>query len=62
MMRTATLLAGALAGLLAAGCRIATSQQPGYKAAERTNAVSNKHTLSESPTLERPAPQPAPGP
>ncbi|MDJ0366264.1 hypothetical protein QMK33_13980 [Hymenobacter sp. H14-R3] len=52
-----------LAGLpLAAGCRIATSRAPERKAAVRANAISNKHILTESPTLERPAPKVVPGP
>lgn len=63
MLRAATLITTALAGLLlAAGCRIATPHEPGHKQAVRANAISNKHTLTESPTLERPAPRPAPGP
>ncbi|GAA4501860.1 hypothetical protein GCM10023172_24310 [Hymenobacter ginsengisoli] len=41
-------------------CRISTSHAPGYKEAVRTNAISNKHILSEEPTLERAAPRVAP--
>lgn len=62
MMRMVVFCTGLLAGLLLAGCRLATPHQPGYKQAVRTNAISNKHTLTESPTLERPAPRPVPGP
>ena len=58
MVRTAILGLG----LLAAGCRIATPHGAERKEAVRANAVSNKHILSESPTLERPAPRVVPGP
>jgi hypothetical protein len=57
MMRRAFLLTGVLGGLLLAGCRISASRAPGYKEAVRTNAISNKHILSEEPTLERAAPR-----
>lgn len=61
MMRTFSLLTVVLAGLLA-GCRMAAPQRAGQKEAVRANAISNKHILTEQPTLERPAPQPTPGP
>ena len=62
-MRSATLYAGLLAGLLlAAGCRIATPRQPGYKEAVRANAISNKRILTEQPILEHAAPRVVPGP
>jgi hypothetical protein len=52
-----------LVGLLAAaGCRIAAPHGAERKAAVRANAVSNKHIVTESPTLERPAPKVVPGP
>jgi hypothetical protein len=60
MMRRAFFLIGVLGGLWLAGCRISTSRAPGYKEAVRTNAISNKHILSEEPTLERAAPRMAP--
>lgn len=59
-MRRTFLFMGMLAGLLA-GCRT-TSRSPGYKDAVRANAISNKHILSEEPTLERPAPRVVPAP
>jgi len=63
VMRTFLLWAGLLAGLLlAAGCRVAPGQRAGHREAERTNAISNKHTVTDSPTLERPAPQVVPAP
>jgi hypothetical protein len=60
MMRRAPLLIGVLAGLLLGGCRISTSRAPGRKEAMRTNAISNKHILTEQPTLERATPHVAP--
>ncbi|WP_208133013.1 MULTISPECIES: hypothetical protein [Hymenobacter] len=60
MMRGISLLAGVLTGLVLTSCRISTSHAPGYKEAVRTNAISNKHILSEEPTLERAAPRVAP--
>lgn len=63
MMRISILGLGLLAGLLlAAGCRIATPHGAERKEAVRANAVSNKHILTESPTLERPTPKVEPGP
>ncbi|GEM_PF-1427421 len=63
MMRMFLLYAGLLAGLLlAASCRLAPGQRAGHREAERTNAISNKHTVTDSPTLERAAPQVVPGP
>ena len=59
MLRRLFLYTGLLAGLLPAGCRT-TSHTPGHKEAVHTNAISNKHILSEEPTLERPAPRVAP--
>ena len=59
-MRRTSLFSGVLVGLLLAGCRISTSRAPGYKEAVRTNSISNKHILSEQPTLERPAPRVVP--
>jgi hypothetical protein len=59
-MRRAFFLSGLLGGLLLVGCRISTSRAPGYKEAVRTNAISNKHILSEQPTLERAAPRVVP--
>ncbi|MVN76139.1 hypothetical protein GO988_07360 [Hymenobacter sp. HMF4947] len=62
-MRASFLWAGALAGLaLLAGCRLAPTQQVAHKEAVRTNAISNKHTISESPTLERAEPRLPPQP
>lgn len=61
-MRTATLWAGLLAGLLATGCRVAASRSASRKEAVRANAISNKHILTEQPTLERAAPRVVPGP
>ena len=55
------LVCGAL-GL--AGCQV-SPRQPGRREALRTNAISNKHGVTESPTLERAAPTtptPPPGP
>jgi hypothetical protein len=60
MMRGISLFTGVLAGLLLTSCRISASHAPGYKEAVRTNAISNKHILSEQPTLERPAPRVTP--
>ncbi len=63
MLRTSILRLSLLAGLLlAAGCRIAAPHGAERKEAVRANAVSNKRIFTESPTLERPAPRPAPGP
>jgi hypothetical protein len=59
MIRRTSLVIGVLAGLLLAGCRT-TSRSPGRKEAIRANAISNKHILSEEPTLERPAPRVTP--
>jgi hypothetical protein len=56
MMRTAPLLTGLLAGLLA-GCGVATPHTAARQEARRTNAISNKHITSEEPTLERAAPR-----
>lgn len=62
-LRAVGVCVGGLAGLLgAAGCRVAPAQQAARREAARTNAISNKHTTTESPTLERAAPRPAPGP
>ena len=60
MMRRAFFLIGVLGGLWLVGCRISASREPGYKEAVRTNAISNKHILSEEPTLERAAPRVVP--
>ncbi|QKG58074.1 hypothetical protein GKZ68_16460 [Hymenobacter sp. BRD128] len=60
MMRPTSLFIGMLAGLLLCGCRISSSHAPGYKEAVRTNAISNKHLVSEPPALERPAPRVGP--
>ena len=60
MMRRVLLLIGVLGGLWLAGCRISASREPGYKEAVRTNAISNKHILTERPTLEHAAPRVAP--
>ena len=51
-----------LAGLLATGCRVATSRSASRKEAVRANTISNKHILTEQPTLERAAPRVVPGP
>ncbi len=57
----ASLCAGVLAELLLGGsCRISTSHAPGRREAVRTNAISNKHMLTEQPTLERATPRVAP--
>jgi hypothetical protein len=61
-MRTAILWAGILAGLLATGCRVATPRSASRKEAVRANTISNKHILTEQPTLERAAPRVEPGP
>ncbi|WP_151086768.1 hypothetical protein [Hymenobacter baengnokdamensis] len=61
-MRTSILRISFLGGLLLLGCRMVGPQQAGRKAAGRANIISNKHILTESPTLEHPAPKPAPGP
>ena len=47
-MRTAILWAGVLAGLLATGCRVATSRSAERKEAVRANTISNKHILTET--------------
>ena len=60
MVRQTFLLIGVLAGFLLGGCRISTSRAPGRKEAVRANAISNKHILTEQPTLERAAPRVAP--
>jgi len=55
--------AGVVGGLLlAAGCRVATPRSAEYRQAAHANALSNKHVLTESPTLERAAPSVPPGP
>ncbi len=59
-MRTAILWACLLAGLSATGCRVGTSHSAERRAAERANTISNKHTLTEQPTLERAAPRVVP--
>jgi hypothetical protein len=59
MMRQTSLSIGVLAGLLLGSCST-TSRAPGHKEAVRANAISNKHLLSEEPTLERPAPRVVP--
>ena len=41
---------------LLAGCRVAGPTRAARRAARQANGVSNKHILTESPTLERPAP------
>jgi len=46
-------------GLLLGSCRTA-SRTPGHKEAVRANAISNKHILTEQPTLERAAPRVVP--
>ena len=57
MKHLAPLRIGALAGLLlAAGCQLVAPRPDSRKAALRANAIPNKHTISESPTLERPEP------
>ena len=57
MKHLATLRIGVLAGLLLlAGCQLAAPRQDSRRAALRANAISNKRTLTESPTLERPEP------
>jgi hypothetical protein len=61
MMRRTFLLTGALAGLLLGSCST-TVRSPAHKQAVRANAISNKHILSEEPTLERPAPRVVPAP
>lgn len=62
MLRRTLLITGVLAGLLLAGCRTSTSRTSAHKEAVRTNAISNKHVLTEEPTLERPQPRVAPAP
>jgi hypothetical protein len=59
MPRRIFLYASVLAGLLATGCRT-TSRTPAHREAVRANAISNKHILTEQPTLERAAPRVAP--
>jgi len=59
-MRWTFLWMSVLAGLL--GSCSTTSRSPGHKEAVRANAISNKHILSEEPTLERPAPRVVPAP
>ena len=59
MMRRTFLVGGVLAGLLLGSCSTA-SRAPAHKEAMRANAISNKHILSEEPTLERPAPRVVP--
>ena len=59
-MRIYLRLLGCLA-LALAGCQVAP-HTTGRKEAQRTNSLSNKHTVTESPTLERPEPTPPPGP
>jgi len=61
MMRWTFLWMSVLAGLLLGSCST-TSRSPGHKEAVRANAISNKHILSEEPTLERPAPRVVPAP
>ena len=53
-MRTLLLLLGC-AALALAGCQV-VPRSAGRRAAVRANAISNKNTVTESPTLERPAP------
>lgn len=60
MLRRSFLFVGLLAGLPLGGCRISTSHAPGRQEAVRTNAISNKHLLTEQPTLEYAAPRVAP--
>jgi len=61
--RAAWLWAGVVGGLLlAAGCRVATPRSAEHREAVRANAISNKHILTEQPTLERAAPSVPPGP
>lgn len=57
-MRAFLRLLGCIA-LALAGCQV-VPRTTGRKEAVRTNAISNKHTVTESPTLERPAPTPPP--
>lgn len=57
-----SLLSCFVAMLALAGCQVGAPHQAARKEAVRTNAISNKHTITESPTLERPAPTPPPGP
>ncbi len=59
-MRAFLRLLGCVA-LALAGCQVAP-RTPSRKAAVRANALSNKHTVTESPTLERAAPSSPPGP
>lgn len=58
-MRRTFLFSGALAGLLLGSCSTA-SRSPAHKDAVRANAISNKHILSEEPTLELPTPRVVP--
>jgi hypothetical protein len=51
-----------LAGLLATGGCVATPRSASRTEAVRANAISNKHILSEEPTLERAAPSVVPSP
>ena len=53
-MRAFSRLLGCLA-LALAGCQVAP-RSAGRKEAVRTNAIANKHTVTEAPTLERAAP------
>lgn len=59
MMRRASPWIGVLAGLLLGSCST-TARSPGRREAVRANAISNKRTLTEQPTLERPAPRVVP--
>jgi hypothetical protein len=63
MMHTFSFWASLLAGsLLAASCRVAPAQRAAQRDAAHTNAISNKRTVTDSPTLERSAPQVVPNP
>jgi hypothetical protein len=53
-MRAFLCLLGCVA-LALAGCQVAP-RSAGRKEAVRANAISNKHTVTEEPTLERAAP------
>ncbi|MGI4739273.1 MAG: hypothetical protein ACRYG7_29250 [Janthinobacterium lividum] len=62
-MRTLLQILGCLVAALAlVSCQVGTPHQAGRKEALRTNAISNKHRITESPTLERAAPTLPPGP
>jgi len=62
-MRTLLHVVGCLVAALAlVSCQVGAPHQAARKEAQRTNTISNKHTITESPTLERAAPTLPPGP